>query len=154
TESRSPRHGSRSRFRIRSCLRLSGTTTAEPRAGLGRGAAVALALLSLLGCSRSPPPSRFPTAELALERMRATLSCSRGLRGESKVDYFGEQGRVRGTTLFVMSRPDRIRFDVMSPFGVNLSTLTSDGSQFALLDVGAKVFFMGPASECNVARFL
>jgi hypothetical protein len=86
--------------------------------------------------------------------MRATLACSRGLRGESKVDYFGEQGRVKGTTLFVVSRPDRIRFDVISPFGVNLSVLTTDGTDFALLDVGAKVFFHGPASECNVRRFL
>jgi hypothetical protein len=108
----------------------------------------------LTGCPRSPPPSKFPNADLAIARMRATLSCSRGLRGESKVDYFGEQGRVRGTTLFVLSRPDRVRFDVMSPFGVNLSTLTSDGTEFGLLDVGAKVFFRGTASECNVARFL
>jgi hypothetical protein len=86
--------------------------------------------------------------------MRATLACSRGVRGDSKVDYFGEQGRVRGSTLFVTSRPDKIRFDVMSPFGVNLSTLTSDGRDFALLDVGAKVFYRGTASECNVRRFL
>ena len=86
--------------------------------------------------------------------MRATLACSRGVRGDSKVDYFGEQGRVRGSTLFVASRPDRIRFDVMSPFGVNLSTLTSDGKDFALLDVGAKAFYRGASSECNVRRFL
>jgi hypothetical protein len=70
------------------------------------------------------------------------------------VDYFGEQGRARGSALFVVSRPDKIRFDVMSPFGVNLSTLTSDGSDFALLDVGAKTFYRGTASECNVRRFL
>jgi hypothetical protein len=86
--------------------------------------------------------------------MRATSACSRGVQGESKVDYFGEQGRVRGSTLFVASRPDRVRFDIFSPFGVTLSTLTSDGSDFALLDVPGKAFFAGPASECNVARFL
>jgi hypothetical protein len=86
--------------------------------------------------------------------MRATSSCSRGVQGESKVDYFGEQGRVRGSALFVASRPDRVRFDVFSPFGVTLSTLTSDGSDFALLDVSGKTFWAGPASECNVARFL
>jgi len=114
-------------------------------------AAVALALW---GCSRSPPPSRFPTADLAISQMRKTLACSRGVRGESKIDYFGEQGRVRGTTLFVVSRPDRVRFDVVSPFGVTLSVLTSDGTDFSLLDVGQKVFFHGPSSECNVGRFL
>ena len=115
---------------------------------------LSLFFLLLVGCSRSAPPSRFPTADLAIARMRATLACSRGVRGDSKVDYFGEQGRVRGNTLFVASRPEKIRFDVMSPFGVNLSTLTSDGKDFALLDVGAKVFYRGTASECNVRRFL
>ena len=86
--------------------------------------------------------------------MRATYVCSRGVRGESKVDYFGERGRVRASALFVTARPDRLRIDVFSPFGVNLSTLTSDGRDFALLDLHAKQFFRGPASECNVSRFL
>jgi len=86
--------------------------------------------------------------------MRATDACSRGVQAESKVDYFGEQGRVRGSTLFVASRPERLRFDVFSPFGVTLSTLTSDGKDFSLLDVTGKTFWAGPASECNVARFL
>jgi hypothetical protein len=86
--------------------------------------------------------------------MRASDACSRGVEGESQVDYFGEQGRIRVSTLFVASRPDRVRFDVFSPFGVTLSTLTSDGAEFALLDVSGKTFWAGPASECNVARFL
>lgn len=136
-------------------MRPSKTTTAESgKLKLGPAAQIVLLSALLTGCPRSPPPSRFPTADLAIARMRATLACSRGIRGESKVDYFGEQGRVRGSTLFVASRPDRIRFDVMSPFGVNLSTLTSDGKDFALLDVGAKIFYRGTASECNVGRFL
>src|SRR5688572_13248132 len=86
--------------------------------------------------------------------MRATFACNHGVQAESKVDYFGELGRVRGSTLFVTSRPDRVRFDVFSPFGMNLSTLTSNGSEFALLDFTSKRFFVGPARECNVARFL
>jgi outer membrane lipoprotein-sorting protein len=110
--------------------------------------------LALVACTRAAPASRFPTAEDAIARMRATYACSRGVQGESKVDYFGEQGRVRGSALFVTSRPEQLRIDVFSPFGVTLSTLTSDGRDFALLDVGAKQFFFGPASECNVARFL
>lgn len=115
---------------------------------------LALSGLALVACSRAAPPSRFPTAEDAIARMRATYACSRGVQGESKVDYFGEQGRVRGSALFVTSRPERLRIDVFSPFGVTLSTLTSDGRDFSLLDTSGKQFFFGPASECNVARFL
>jgi outer membrane lipoprotein-sorting protein len=127
----------------------SATTTAAEKLSLIIAAGVVSA-----ACSRAAPPSRFPTAADAIARMRATDACSRGVSGEAKVDYFGERGRVRGSTLFVMSRPEKIRFDVFSPFGLTLSTLTSDGRVFALLDTTSKQYFEGPALECNVARFL
>jgi hypothetical protein len=42
--------------------------------------------------------------------------------------------------------------DVVSPFGVTLATLTSDGDKFSLYDLREKRFFYGPASACNIAR--
>jgi hypothetical protein len=103
--------------------------------------------------SVSPPPSRFPDAESALARMRASQACSRGVSMDSKLDYFGEGGRVRGSVLGIASMPDRIRFDVFSPFGATLSTLTSDGRRFSLYDLREKVFLYGPANACNLQRF-
>ena len=50
------------------------------------------------------------------------------------------------------SAPDSVRFDVFSPFGVTLSTLTADGRDFALFDMKEKSFLRGPANTCNVAR--
>jgi outer membrane lipoprotein-sorting protein len=105
------------------------------------------------GCTRSPPPSRFPTAGDALARMHATEACSRGMQGEAKIEYFSSQGRVRGNVLYMAMLPEQLRFDVFSPFGVTLSTLTSDGQEFALYDLKEKSFLRGPANTCNVARF-
>ncbi|MBX3126792.1 MAG: hypothetical protein KF718_08735 [Polyangiaceae bacterium] len=126
-------------------------------AGSGRGHAVRLLSLplcaALLGCPRSPPPSQFPSANDALERMRDTYSCSRGLQGEASLDYFGDEGRVRGNVLYKALLPEQLRFDVFSPFGVTISTLTSNGKTFALYDLREKVFLTGPANTCNVARF-
>jgi hypothetical protein len=116
-------------------------------------ALLAVAALGLAGCPRSPPPSQFPTARAALDRMRATYACSRGVGGEAKIDYFDERGRVRGNLLFLAMRPEQIRFSVFSPFGVMLSTLTSDGRHFALYDLSTRRFLEGPANACNVARF-
>jgi hypothetical protein len=126
----------------------------RPRPGRGIRCLAWLAGFGALACATAPPPSRFPTAEDAIGRMRATYACSRGVVGDAKVDYFGERGRVRGSMLFVTSRPDSVRFDVISPFGVTISTLTSDGRDFSLLDFTSKQFVRGPATECNVARFL
>jgi hypothetical protein len=114
---------------------------------------LALWVVGATACS-APPPSPFRTARDALGRMHATHACSRGVQGEAKVDYFGPQGRVRASSLFVVARPERVRMDVFSPFGATLSTLTSDGKDFALLDLHGKRFFHGPARPCNVRRFL
>jgi outer membrane lipoprotein-sorting protein len=114
--------------------------------------ACCLALALSTGCTR-PPASRFPSADDALARMRETHKCSRGMQGEAKIDYFGKQGRVRGNVMYLAMLPEALRFDVYSPFGVTLSTLTSDGREFALYDLKEKQFLRGPANTCNVARF-
>jgi outer membrane lipoprotein-sorting protein len=116
------------------------------------GAAL-LSAFFLCGCPVSPPPSQFPSANDALARMHATYYCSRGIQGEAKLEYFGEKGRVRGNVLYMAALPESLRFDVYSPFGVTLSTLTSDGKDFALYDLKEKEFLQGPANACNVARF-
>ena len=115
-----------------------------------------LALLVCLvgaGCARSAPPSRFPDAATLLSRLREQQRCSRGLSGEGKLDYFGKEGRIRGSILFMASSPDAVRLDVVSPFGATISTLTSNGKDFSLYDLRQKVFLQGPANACNLGRF-
>jgi len=116
------------------------------------GLAVLLGVAAI-GCTRSPPASRFPSAEALLSRLHEEQACSRGISGEGKLDYFGKEGRVRGSVLFMMSSPDRVRLDVVSPFGATISTLTSNGTAFSLYDLRQKVFLQGPANACNLAQF-
>lgn len=100
------------------------------------------------------PPSQPPTPRAALDQVRAQHACSRALRGESRFDSFDETGRLRAKALFLMAHPESIRFEVLSPLGTSVATLTSDGQSFGLLDQEQRVFFMGPADQCNVERFL
>lgn len=111
-------------------------------------------LATMAACASPPPKSQFPSARSAIERMREMQACSRALRGEAKLDYFDDQGRIRVKTLFISAHPKNVRFDLLSPFGSPLATLTSNGEAFALLDQEQKAFFVGPARECNVERFL
>jgi len=120
---------------------------AKARTGLGL-------LASLLGaCATPPPASQFPTAAAALSRMQSAVSCSRALTSDAKIDYFGEAGRLRGSLLYVIAVPDKLRLDVVSPFGATISTLTSNGREFALFDLRQKQFLRGPANACNLGRF-
>ncbi len=86
--------------------------------------------------------------------MRASLACSRGLTGEGTFDYLGDEGRIRAKSLYVVARPTRLRFDVVNPLGGVLSTLTSDGFEFAYSDLRARQFLFGPADECNIEQAL
>lgn len=105
------------------------------------------------GCaSVEPPPSRFPTADAALGRMKDTYACVNGVQGTAKIDHFSRQGRIRGDVYILAVNPDRVRFDVVSPFGATLYTLTSNGTLFQMLDVGEKQLLHGPASACNLSR--
>ncbi len=119
----------------------------------GRARAVALwAACGLVGCGVAPPRSQFPTADAALGRMKASYACVNGVQGAAKIDVFAAQGRVRGDLYLFAVNPDRVRFEVVSPFGLSLYTLTSDGRRFALADAKDKQFLHGPAKACNLAR--
>lgn len=106
----------------------------------------------LLGCG-SPPPSRFPSADAALERLHATYACARGVSAEAKLDYMGSSGRIRADVLYITQVVDRVRFDVVSPFGATLSTLSANGRNFSFSDLRERQFIHGPANACNLARF-
>ena len=110
-------------------------------------------LVVCTGCARmAPPASAPPTADAALARMHATFACANAVQANARFDHFGERGRFRGDLLLFAERPARIRMDVVSPFGVALATLTSDGSRFALADLRNKTLTQGPATACNIAR--
>ena len=108
-------------------------------------------MLTLACCGATPPRSRFPDADAALGRMRATYACANGVQGEAKIDHFSPKGRVRGDLILTAVVPDRVRFDVVS-FGNTLYTLASDGDRFQMLDVKERQFLHGPATPCNLAR--
>jgi outer membrane lipoprotein-sorting protein len=112
----------------------------------------------LMGCTCcggvNPPASQFPNGQAAIDRMKETYSCARGVHGEAKVDTFTKKGRVRvGVQMFALE-PELVRIDATSPFGAVLSTLTSNGKKFALLDFKEKKFLHGPSSACNLARLI
>lgn len=107
----------------------------------------------LLGCPSVPPPaSQVPTGQAAIDRIRETQACGKGLQGVAKIDHFGKAGRFRGKLLFFASAPANLEMEAQSPFGINLATLTSNGQRFAFLDLREKAFLVGPAAPCNIAR--
>jgi len=76
------------------------------------------------------------------------------LRAEAKAEQVTERGPVKGSIYVFLRGPDHIRFDAMSPVDTPLAVLVSDGTDFALHDVGANRYYFGAASPCNIARLV
>ena len=105
-------------------------------------------------CGGKPCPT-FPHTDpqVALQYHRSMRSHAYVLRGEAKVDQRGADGRIRGTVMMFIERPDHVRFDAMTQFGP-AAILTSDGSQFALNDLRERRYLHGPTCRQNIARLL
>jgi hypothetical protein len=115
--------------------------------------ALAFALLLSACGGATCPKLQISDPEQALASRRYDASAIRSLRAEAKVDQRGRQGRVKGSVLMFLERPDRVRFDVMTQFGPAL-ILTSDGSALALSDFKENRYMTGPACEQNIARLI
>lgn len=121
---------------------------------MGRMIAPLVAALALTGCPGRPCPTypfRDPARTIAhYHDMRGP---ARVLRAEARVDRRGSDGRIRGTVLMFVQRPDRVRFDAMTQFGP-AAVLTSDGERFALMDLRENRYFEGPTCPANIERLL
>ena len=109
----------------------------------------------LSACPGRPCPVHpFGDPSGALGHYRDMRRPARVLRAEARVDRRGgEQGRIRGTVLMFVERPERVRFDAMTQFGP-AAVLTSDGEAFALMDLRENRFFVGPTCPSNIERLL
>jgi len=124
----------------------------RPRAG-ARIALFATASLAL-GCAGMPRPKLgFTDPKEALSLHALSRAVVQSLQAEARVDQRGSHGRIKGTVLMFVERPDRVRFDVMTQFGP-AAILTSDGSRFAFSDLRERRYLTGPTCPKNIARLL
>src|SRR5688572_27303436 len=106
------------------------------------------------GCSGASCPTHpHPSADSALRAHRALRSPALAIRAEARVDQRGRDGRIRGTVLMFIERPENVRFDAMTQFGP-AAILTSDGTGFALTDLRENRYLVGQTCPRNIARLL
>jgi hypothetical protein len=112
--------------------------------------AIAFALLCT-GCPVKPPASQFPNGQAAIDSMRKTTLCARGLSAEAKVDYLGPKDRVRVDVSVMALKRANLRLSVLA-FNNMVATLATNGDKFQLQNFQTKQFLYGPAQPCNMAR--
>jgi outer membrane lipoprotein-sorting protein len=115
---------------------------------------VFLACLLLAGCATFPKPKQpFQDSNKALSLQGMARERVTSIRAEARVDQRGKDGRIKGTVLMLVKRPNKVRFDAMTQFGP-AAVLTSNGEAFAYADMRSKRFLFGPTCPANIARLI
>jgi len=132
----------------------------EPR-GLARCRATAVLATAVLlaGCASRPAPrpgavsiGTLPSAQRVLDGLAQRRAAVRGLRAMARLSYVSPEESRRAKQLVVVERPDRLRFEVLSPFGA-VFVLTAGGGVLAAWAREESTVYRGAASAENLQRY-
>ena len=118
--------------------------------GLGRSGCFSWAL----GCAPAfiaTRPYPAPSPEQLLAGLRVRQQAVRSVDMETRTTSWIGGERARATVLMAVDRPGRLRFDVEVALHGPVATLVTDGKEFALLDLEARLYRYGPACPENLA---
>ena len=121
--------------------------------------AVLAAAMLLAGCAtRSAPraaPARIgalPSTDRILESLAQRRAAVHGLRAMARLSYVSPEESRTVRQLVVVERPDRLRIEVLSPFGAVFVLAVADGSLAAWARDESTVY-RGRASAANLRRY-
>lgn len=114
--------------------------------------AAAAWLLAACSGGRGLPDRPTPEASALWDRLARTSSTTHTLQAESRVSYFGPEGRVRLRAVLVAQRPDRFRIETLSPFEEPIDVMVCDGERLSWLSQG--ILREGRATAERIGRLL
>jgi outer membrane biogenesis lipoprotein LolB len=123
--------------------------------------AVLATVVMLAGCTpRSPAPSApagaatgLPTAQQIFAALAHRREAIRSLRALARLSYASPEESRKAKQLVVAERPDRLRFEILSPFGTVFVLTAADGSLAAWVRSESTVY-RGTASPENLQRYV
>ena len=121
---------------------------------------VAVAVLALGGCAslRVGPeePRSAPTTAVSADRLLAGIdqrsAAVQTFRALAQMHYVGSSDTLAVKEVVAVERPNRLRIEMMSAFGVALQ-IASDGSRLCAYHRGDRTFYRGRATAENLSRF-
>lgn len=99
-------------------------------------------------------PSALPSPREVMSRLEARRVAVRSFALQGEIELKGPEGELYGDHLIQGVFPNRLRAEVLGPFGRPLLLVVTDGRQLTALDYQANRAYRGPASRGNLARFL
>jgi hypothetical protein len=113
------------------------------------------------GCAalrgRPPPvtaeaPVKPVSAQTLLADLDARSAAIRSFRALAEMRYVGPRDKLAAKEVIVVERPNRLRIEMMSAFGVALQ-IASDGQRVSAYHRGQQTYYHGRATTENLVRF-
>ena len=111
----------------------------------------------LAACATLPQPPRvgpLPTGQQVIERLEARRLAVRGFEIQGEIQVVTPDDELFGDHLIHGVFPNRLRAEVLGPFGRPILRLVSNGVRLVVLDYRENQAFVGAASRGNISRFL
>jgi outer membrane lipoprotein-sorting protein len=116
--------------------------------------ALACVLAAECGTTRVRPelPATLPSAQQLLDVLATRRLAVESLRGFAQIAYESADENVGSRHAVLARRPDKLRLEVLSPFGV-MALIASDGHDFAVYERREAKIYRGPATPESVAAY-
>lgn len=76
------------------------------------------------------------------------------VQGLAKVQVRTPEHSLNGTQVILAEKPDRLRAEILSPFGTPMLLLAADGKNLGVLHPSRNLFYTGAATPENIGRFV
>jgi len=113
--------------------------------------------VALTGCPRRvpfAPEARMEDPQRLLAELQAADEGVTSVKGDARLQIHSPRGSGSVSLFVAAARPARAHLESLDFFGRPQAVLVADGERFGLYDGSQGVYYRGPSTPANLARFL
>ncbi|NIQ96350.1 MAG: DUF4292 domain-containing protein [Desulfuromonadales bacterium] len=110
----------------------------------------------IAACAPTTRPISVPPdlERTLLERLEHSGGQFSSLEGIAKVRVVNPEKTVSATQVLLAEKPDKLRSEILSPFGTPMLLMATDGHELTVYVPSEARFYRGEASDANIRRLL
>ena len=120
--------------------------------------ALTLAVILLSSCAtlrpELGPPVSSEFAYALIQNWRDKALSINSIQGLAKLKLEAPLNNINATQVLLVERPNRLRAETLSPFGVPLLLLVADGEKMGALLPAKNIYYQGSSSPKNLGMFV
>jgi len=120
--------------------------------------ALTLAVILISSCAtlrpEPGPPVSSDFADALIQNWRDKALSINSIQGLAKLKLEAPLNNINANQVLLVERPNRLRAETLSPFGVPLLLLVADGEKMGALLPAQNIYYQGSSSPKNLGMFV